>query len=236
LSDVTGPIAVTVPPGAAERLPDGTRWWFGGFVVWMLLWAGLAVWLLEGGVADERWGLRAGLLALMCFYLSLCNSFVPLPTAWIVMLAAADDYALVEHGWLRVVVVSLLATTATVVANLNEYHLMSYLLHNDLGRRARRTRVYAWAVRWFERGPFQILALIAFVPIPVDAVRWLAILRRYGRARFALAYFVGRGARYVLFAACSVIYALEAWQILVIQAGLVGGALLVRLGWRLWRR
>jgi membrane protein YqaA with SNARE-associated domain len=167
----------------------------------------------------------------------LANTFLPLPTAWIVFLLAAPEYTLVQQtGWLRVLFVGGVLGTATVVANLNEYHLLAFLLRFGLGRRIRRARVYGWAVGWFDRAPFQILTLVAFVPIPVDALRWLAVLRGYSRSRFGLAYFVGRGMRYVLFAACSMFLELTVRQILLLQVALIVGALAGRLIWTVVQR
>lgn len=220
----------------AVALPTGTRWWFAGFVAWMGVLALAAVVLLEAFDQGSGLALRAWIVVLMCFYLSLCNAFVPLPTAWIVLLAASPKYALLPDPVLSIVLVAILATVSTVMANLNEYHLLAYLLHFGLGERVRRSRVYGWAIRWFNRAPFQMLALIAFVPIPVDAVRWLAVLRGYSRKRFALAYLVGRGPRYVLFAGCSVLFSLTAVEILLIQGGLIGAALFGRLVVYLVRR
>jgi membrane protein YqaA with SNARE-associated domain len=217
--------------GAVEHAPRGTRLWFAAFIAWMVALALGAALLLTRYEAGDAVALRAWILVLVCFYLSLCNSFLPLPTAWIVLLAAAPEYALIPVGWLNILVVALLSTLATIVANLNEYHLLAVLLGRGLGRRARRTRVYTWAARWFERAPFALLTLIAFVPIPVDAVRWLAILQRYPRGRFALAYLLGRGPRYVIFAGCSVLLALSGTQILLIQIVLIVLALLGRLVW-----
>lgn len=215
----------------------GARAWFVGFVAWMAGLTALAVFLLTRYEAGgPEWLLRGWILTLLCFYLSLCNSLVPLPTAWIVLLAATPGYALVPQPVVNVVVVAGLATLATVAANLNEYHVLAYLLRSRWGRRVRQTRLVLWAVRWFDRAPFQILALVAFLPLPIDAVRWLAILRGYSRWRFAAAYFAGRGPRYLLFAGCSMLLELAPRQILVIQVAVVALALLGRLGWWIGRR
>jgi membrane protein YqaA with SNARE-associated domain len=218
-----------------ERPLAGTRAWFALFLGWMIGLVALALFALARSEHGDALALRVWLLALMCFYVSLCNSFLPLPTAWIILLAASPDYALVQTGWQRVGLVAGLGTLATVVANLSEYHLLAYLLRFGLGRRIRRTRVYGWAIRWFDQAPFHVLTLIAFIPIPIDAVRWLAILRGYPRVRFALAYAAGRGPRYLLFAGCSVLLALSAWQILLIQFAMVVAAVLGRLVWGLVR-
>lgn len=219
-----------------DRLPRGTRVWFAFFILWQAVWAGAAWWVFEMNPSDDGLAVRLWLLALMCFYLSLCNSFCPLPTAWIVLLTASPEYAVIDNGPLRVLLVAGLATASTVVANLNEYHLLAYLLHFGLGRRVQQTRLYGWATRWFDRAPFQILTGVAFVPIPVDAIRWLAILRRYSRLRFVGAYFLGRGARYVLFAWFAVWFRLTGGQIVAIQLGLLALTLGARVVWQYRQR
>jgi membrane protein YqaA with SNARE-associated domain len=215
----------------------GTRAWFVFFLLWMSACAGVA--LLTGDGPWQNLPVAAGLWAVgvACFYLSLCNSFTPMPTAWVILLlAASPGYAPVETPWARVLVVTLFCTTGTVIANLTEYHLLAYLCRLGLGKRVRRTRLYGWAIRWFDHAPFQFLTLIAFVPLPVDAVRWLAVLRGYSRRRFALAYFIGRGPRYLLFSWFAVAWRPDKWTILWIQAGLLAVAIAARLGWRLFRR
>lgn len=224
-------MAASVPRAAPDRTLPGTRAWFVFFALWMIGWAAAALAAFHGAEQGAPLAWRLWVLALMAFYISLCNGFVPAPTAWIVLLAASPDFALVEMPALRVLAVAALATVATIVANLNEYHLLSYVLRFGLGRRVRRTQVYNWAMRWFDRAPFQLLALIAFVPIPVDAVRWLAILRGYPRTRFALAYVIGRGPRYVLFAWLAVVLEFHGWQIVGVQLALVGAALVGRVLW-----
>lgn len=237
LSPETPPARLTLESAAAAPPPPlpGLRLWFVAFVLWMAGLTMLAQYLLACGDAGQpaiRWG---WLLAFMCFYLSLCNVFVPLPTAWIILLAAADA-GLGGPGWLRVFIVAVAGALATTAANLNEYHLLTVVFRYGLGQRIRATRIYRWAVRWFDTAPFRTLLLIGFVPLPIDAVRWLAVLRRYSRARFGLAYFLGRGARYLIFAGFSVLVRLTPWQIVALQVGLILVAVAARLAWRRLRR
>lgn len=221
------------PHPDVERTLPGTRIWFAFFSLWMIGWAVVALAAFHSAEQGVPSAWRLWVLALMCFYISLCNGFAPMPTAWIVLLAASPDFALVETPALRIAVVAALATSATVVANLNEYHLLSYLLRFGLGRWVRRTKVYNWAVQWFDRAPFQLLTLIAFVPIPIDAVRWLATLRGYSRVRLALAYAIGRGPRYALFAWLAVMLRFEGWQIVAVQLGLIAVAVVGRIAWHI---
>ncbi len=212
--------AATSAGHLGAELP-GLRAWFAGFVGWMVL---LAI-VFRVGFHSYETGIDAALgiwaLAGTCFYLSLCNLFLPLPTAWIILLAASPELMLFDSPVWRITVVALLGALATTIANLNEYHVLSFLLGARLGERIRRTRAYDWGLRWFNVSPFQTLTLIAFVPIPVDAVRWLAVLRRYDRARFALAYFLGRAGRYAVLAGIAVAARLTTWQIVLIQVAIV---------------
>lgn len=210
------------------------RLWFVAYLAWLTALFALAMVMFaryEGG--DAR-ALTWWLLALLGFYVSLCNSMLPLPTAWIVLLLASEEVGLFEAAWLRVAAVAMLSATATMMANLNEYHVFGYFFRAKLGARLRRTRMYQWSVRWFDVAPFQTLVLVAFVPIPIDVVRWLAILRRYSRVRFAAAYWLGRLPRYALLAGVAVVLKLNTLEIILIQVGLVV-LLGLRFAWTAWR-
>jgi membrane protein YqaA with SNARE-associated domain len=206
------------------------RLWFAVYLAWMVGLFALALVVFARYEAGDPAALAPWLLVLTLFYVSLCNTLLPLPTTWVFLLLASEDVMLFESAWLRVATVALLGTTATMMANLNEYHVFGYLLRAGLGDRIRRTHVYRWAIRWFDVSPFQTLTLMAFIPIPVDFVRWLAILRRYPRWRFAAAYWLGRLPRYALLAGISVALRLSMWEIILIQIGIVA-VLGARLLW-----
>jgi len=227
-------LAAEVAAAGETPLP-GMRLWFAIFVLWAIVLtltarAAFAQYEQGSAVAAGVW-----VLALMCFYLSLCNALLPLPTAWIVMLAATNLVADYAPPWARVLLVAVLGGLATTVSNLNEYHILSHPVGRRLRDRVRNTRAYRWAIQWFNRAPFAALALMAFIPIPVDVIRWLAILRRYARPRFAAAYFIGRGGRYLIFATLSVIWQLSGMQILGVQVAIVLLAALGRVAWQIAR-
>ena len=236
--------AISPPPAAETRL-DATpqsfgrlphlRLWFVTYIAWMGGLCLLAVLMFNRYDAGDASAKAIWLLALTGFYLSLCNSLVPLPTAWIVLLLASDDVMLFESALARIVVVSVVCSTATMMTNLNEYHILGYFFRAKLGERIRDTHMYRWAARWFDVSPFQTLTLIAFVPIPVDFVRWLAILRRYSRVRYAAAYWLGRLPRYALLAGVAVALRLDTLEIILIQIGIVV-VLGARMAWTALRR
>ena len=216
----------SLPASDPAGLDDGMRLrrWFAGYLVWLILLtvaaqAGLLRY--EGGDPGAR---NVWLLALGLFYVSLCCVFFPAPTTWIVMLLASNEMQIIEAPGLRVVVVSAVCAVATGIANLNEYHVITFLLRHRRIARVRETRVYRWAARWFAASPFLLVAVFGFLPLPVDVVRWLAILYRYSRLRYFAAYVVGRFPRYVICALSAVWLDLNWWQIVLIQAVLAVAA------------
>jgi len=161
------------------------RIWFWSFAVFFAV-----VGLLLGGrhLSDESFWLLA-LLA----YLSLACNFFPLPVLWIVLAAGSFSGA---APW----TVAFVAAVGTCIANLNDYHLLSFLLGYPKFARLKRRRFYKGAVRWFGKAPFLMIAAANLLPIPIDLVRPLAISSRYGRVHFTLAGFAGRFPRYLVIA------------------------------------
>ena len=177
-------IAGPASTAAADAPAPAWRTWlavFGGF----LLASGAVLWLSRGVNREVE------VLATVTVYLSFACTFLPLPTAWIVLWAARETDVL----W-----VALVATAGTCIANLHDYHIVSGLWRAGRLRRARESAWHARAVTWFRRAPFLSLALASFVPLPVDAVRLLAISAGYPRPAYLLASYVGRFPRYLLFA------------------------------------
>ncbi len=166
-------------------------------------------------------GLVVMVLAAYAFYLSLCCTFFPAPTTWAVMLVASDGLGLFASPVLRVVVAAVLGALATSMANLNEYHVFTFLLQYGRIGRVRDTRLYRWAAGWFAVSPFTIVTLFSFIPIPVDVIRWLAIACRYSRRRFFAACMMGRALRYGIWAASAVWLSLSVRQIAVFQGVLI---------------
>ena len=224
---MSDPVDTSVAAGVpAGRFIDGLhlRTWFASYLVWLIALTAAAHAGLHWYEAGDQTARGVWLLALGLFYVSLCCLFFPAPTAWIVMLLASNEMHIIEPPELRVVLVSVLCATATGIANLNEYHLITFLLRYGRIARVRDTRLYRWAVRWFSASPFMVVAVFGFLPLPVDVVRWLAILYRYSRVRYFLAYVVGRFPRYLIWSLSAVWLDLVWWQILLVQAVLVAAA------------
>lgn len=133
-------------------------------------------------------------------YLCLCSTLLPLPTSWIVSAVAIPGYAVANNVWMTTFLLTLVGASASVVANLNDYHLFTGLLRHRGIAKIRHTRFYDASARWFAKDPFLILVVFNFIPIPVDVIRILAVTYRYPRWQFVIANFLGRALRYAVIA------------------------------------
>jgi membrane protein YqaA with SNARE-associated domain len=169
-------------------------------------------------------------------FVSLCCTFLPLPANGVVAAVATRQVAVAPTAAGTVLLVALVGALGSTVANLNEYHLFTWMLRSRHVARVRHTRMYAAAARWFGRAPFLLLVVFNILPVPIDIVRMLAITYRYPRPRFAAANFIGRFVRYAVIAAVAYALAAQGWFVAAILLGL-GAAL---AAWRLvpgaWRR
>ena len=212
--------ALFSPPGAGD---DGLnlRLWFVGFVAWLGMLAVLARLGLTGYESGSGLGTAIWLLSLYLFYLSLCCTFFPAPTMWIVMMLAsnyvAGEVGVEAYPVSRMLLVASVGAWGTAMANLNEYHIFTFLLRHGRVANVRKTRLYEVAARWFGVRPFWTIVLFSFIPIPVDIIRWLAITYRYGRFPFFVAYYLGRWVRYAGLAAVTIWGALTWYHIVIVQ-------------------
>ena len=92
--------------------------------------------------------------------------------------------------------VAIVGAIGSTIANLNDYHLFTWMLRHRHVAKVRDTRAHRAGVRWFAACPFWLLVVFNIVPIPVDMVRMLATTYRYPRRQFAAANFLGRFVRY----------------------------------------
>ncbi len=129
-------------------------------------------------------------------YLSLCCTFLPLPTGWAVAAVATRQAAVADNLMATMLLVAAAGAVGSTLANLNDYHLFTWLLRRRRIASVRDTSAHRAAARWFAKAPFAILVVFNLVPIPVDIVRMLATSCRYSRWPFAAANFIGRFLRY----------------------------------------
>jgi len=197
------------PPSPTSPTGDGVsvRKWFAFYGLYLLA-AGLplAVLVSRQGWTWQQWRAEpAAVLAttgpavkLLAFaiYISLCCTFLPLPANWIVAAVAMKNVAVGADVWTTTFAVAAVGAIASTMANLNDYHLFTWLLRSRRIGKLRDTKLYRASAGWFGRSPFFLVTLFNIVPIPVDVVRMLATTYRYPRLPFAAANLVGRFIRY----------------------------------------
>ncbi|MBS3821220.1 MAG: hypothetical protein GVY16_09705 [Planctomycetes bacterium] len=153
-------------------------------------------------------------------YISLCCTFLPLPTGPMVALVSLQQSAVGDSIASTTLLVATVGALASTLANLNDYHAFTLLLRNHKVAKVRDTTFYDKAATWFHKSPFVILIVFNIIPIPVDVIRMLATTARYPRWPFAAANFIGRIIRYGVIAA--VTYALGetyGWLSVVVLLG-----------------
>ncbi|MFC1783056.1 hypothetical protein ACFL02_05670 [Planctomycetota bacterium] len=195
------------------------RLWFIFYLIYLTTLVAMAVFSLQYyDQHSHNLALCGWLLALYLFYLSLCCTFFPAPTTWLVLLMASPIVGLIKPPMLAqllhlsqppadwvvllttILLVAGVGSLGTALANLNEYHLFSYLLRCHRVHKVRQTRLYLKTARYFDISPFSLTTLFSFLPLPVDIVRWLAITHRYRRDHYFLGNFLGRFCRYGMLA------------------------------------
>jgi len=215
-------------PGVfAPHLPDDitVRHWFAAYGVFLLaVCVPLAVLISSQGWSWSAWmndtketfsaASAATKLLGLVLYMSLCCTFLPLPTGWIVAAVAMRAVAVCDGALATTLVVALVAAAGSTIANLNEYHIFTWMLRHRRIAVLRHTRTYQASARWFSRAPFLILMIFNTIPVPIDVARMLAITYRYPRVPFAAANFVGRFIRYGVIA--FVTYRLDLGRLAVI--------------------
>ncbi len=135
-------------------------------------------------------------LIVFAVYLSVCCLFCPLPSAWIVAAVATAQAAVAPGIWSTTLLVASVGALASTVANLNEYHLLTWMLRNHRVAKLKNLKMYKKAEAWFAKSPFTLLAIFNILPLPIDVARMLAASYRYPRHHYAAANFVGRFIRY----------------------------------------
>ena len=175
-------------------------------------------------------------LLILGIYLSLCCSFLPLNTSWIVGAVATRHLAVGAGLWDTAALVASVGALGSTIGNLHDYHLFTWLLRRRRVAKLRETRLFQAAARWFHRSPFWALVVFNVLPVPVDVVRVVATTCRYSRLPFAAANFLGRFVRYATIAV--IIYALAVsietavLALLIVAAALIVGRATLPAGLR----
>ncbi|MFP4107103.1 MAG: VTT domain-containing protein [Phycisphaerae bacterium] len=201
--------AATTESGSTD-LPADTislRRWFLAYGLFLLLSAATLAWLVlasewswaawrEDFIGTFRRTSPGIKLATYLIYLSLCCTFLPLPTGWLVAAIATHQASVTPELWSTTLLVATVGATGSMMGNLNDYHLLTWMLRSRRVAKVRNTKLYRKSIQWFSRSPFLLLVAFNIIPIPIDAVRVIATSYRYPRVPFAAANWIGRFLRY----------------------------------------
>jgi membrane protein YqaA with SNARE-associated domain len=182
----------------ARALRDPYLWFLVGWVTLIIL--------LGVFVFAKPWNYFCVFVALV----SIASTTLPIPTNPIVLTVAK---------FFPPLLVALVATLGMVLANLMDYQIFSKLTRTGGIKRLRKTRIYKSWVKLFVKIPFLAISISAFIPMPVDFIRLLAILEGYPRLKFSIASFVGRLPRNLLLVMAGIV--LPLWSVLLVALALV---------------
>jgi membrane protein YqaA with SNARE-associated domain len=124
-------------------------------------------------------------------YMCIACQFFPIPTLPPIAFSAKV---------FSPVLIALVGALGTCIANLNDYAIVGWLFEHHRVKKIRNVNTYQRLLTFFDRYAFLTLSAAAFLPIPVDVIRLLAISRAYPLWKYLGAAFVGRFPRYLLIA------------------------------------
>lgn len=155
------------------------------------------LWLIAAAfcvITGVLWGLGRWLdepLLSFAGLMTLASTFVPMP---------ADAYVVNASASINPVTIGLLGGAINGVAVLGERAFLDRLVDYPLFAKISRFIGTNRFVEILEKQMFIGLAIAAASPLPFEVFRFVACARKYDRARYALATFLGRGGRYYVLA------------------------------------
>ncbi len=124
-------------------------------------------------------------------YMSVACQFFPIPTIPAIAFTAKAYPP---------VLVALVGALGTVIAYVIDYAILGWLFRHHRVKKVRDIHLYRTLLKFYDKYAFLTVAAAAFLPIPIDVVRMLAISRAYTYWKYLVAAFVGRFPRYLILA------------------------------------
>jgi len=121
--------------------------------------------------------------------------------------------------------IALAGTLGTAVAAFADYELVARAIRHPRMRNARDSRIFQWAIRWFNVRPFITVVIFSATPLPIYVVRILAPAAKYSITRYILALMVGRFPRFYAVAMLGYIFPIPTWILLVLFGVFVAAVL-----------
>ena len=124
-------------------------------------------------------------------YMCVACQFFPIPTLPPIAFTAKAFHP---------VLVAFVGALGTVIAYVIDYGILGWLFRHHRVKKVRDIHMYRKLLKFFDKYAFLTLTAAAFLPIPVDVVRLLAISRTYTYWKYLIAAFLGRFPRYLILA------------------------------------
>jgi membrane protein YqaA with SNARE-associated domain len=124
-------------------------------------------------------------------YMSVACQFFPIPTLPPIAFTAKAFHP---------VLVAFVGGIGTVIAYVIDYAILGWLFRHHRVKKVRDIHLYRKLLKFFDKYAFLTVTAAAFLPIPVDVVRLMAISRAYNYWKYLIAAFIGRFPRYLILA------------------------------------
>ena len=185
---------VVIPEIASKQVTLFLLCFYGGMVLLRILWIegpSFSSLLKQIGKPGFTVPQSGSILYGYFLYMCLACQFFPIPT-----LPPVAFSAKVFHP----ILIAFLGGLATCIANLNDYAILGWMFQHHRVKKIRDISTYKKLLDFFDRYAFLTLSGAAFLPLPVDVIRLLAISRAYPLWKYLSAAFIGRFPRYLLIA------------------------------------
>ena len=106
------------------------------------------------------------------------------------------------------------ATAGTLVAMYLDYKFFVPVLNLAYSAKYKSKAGYQKARRWFDKSPFLIMTLAAFLPIPFYPFKFIALSAKYPLSKFLGAITLGRIPRYYLLALIGKAFQIPNWVLI----------------------
>lgn len=145
--------------------------------------------------------------------LGMANHYVPLPvTATVYYMGQMEG---------SILLIAALGALASSSANAMEFFLLSHFRETRPLNYIKNHRIYFHLERFFHNSPFILIVSANIFPLPIDPVRWLAVISRYSFYKFYFANFAGRIIRYSILIALAKKFPIPADILIYIGLGLL---------------
>lgn len=127
--------------------------------------------------------------------------FASFPAEFFIALIPHEPILLYFSKFHHPFIVSLVAVVGTVLAEILNYVMITYLAELKSFERIHQNKMTTTSINLFKKAPFPAILVAGFTPVPFYPLRFLAALAHYPVWKYALAVFLSRAPRFYILAA-----------------------------------